>query len=63
LGIVTVFVGAIRVGGSSWLKAIIGRAWENIAAAEIELMSSTSHEVGEAWNGQEIIRTFGKPEI
>lgn len=44
LGILTAIVGAIRVGGPTWLKAIIGRARENRAAAEIELMSSTSHE-------------------
>jgi hypothetical protein len=44
LGIVTAIVGAIRVGGPVWLKAVIGRARENRAAAEIELMSSTSHE-------------------
>jgi hypothetical protein len=44
LGIITAIVGAIRVGGPSWLKAIIGRAQETAAAAELELMSSTSHE-------------------
>lgn len=63
LGIITAIVGAIRVGGPSWLKAIVGRARENIAAAEIELMSSTSHEVGELWNGQAIVRTVGTPEV
>ncbi|KAL7941496.1 ankyrin repeat-containing domain protein [Trichoderma barbatum] len=47
LGIITVIVSAIRVGGPSWLKALIGRATENLAAAELELMSSTSNEVYE----------------
>ncbi|KAI0163085.1 hypothetical protein BJ166DRAFT_613112 [Pestalotiopsis sp. NC0098] len=42
LGIVTIIVSAIRVGGPSWLKAVIGRARENLAAAEVELMSSRS---------------------
>ena len=31
--------------------------------AELELMSSTSHEVCELWNGQGIVRTMGKPEV
>lgn len=42
LGIITALVGAIRVDGPVWLKAVIGRSRENRAAAEIELMSSTS---------------------
>lgn len=56
-------VGAIRIGGPSWLRALVGRARENIAAVEVELMSSTSHEVGELWNGQAIVRMPGKPEV
>ncbi|RYP73985.1 hypothetical protein DL771_003296 [Monosporascus sp. 5C6A] len=59
LGIITAIVGAIRVGGPSWLKAIIGRARENRAVAESELMSSTSHEVCELWNGQQIVKVMG----
>lgn len=45
------------------MKAVIGRARENRAAAEVELMSSTSHEVCELWNGQSIVRTLGRPEV
>lgn len=63
LGIITAIVSAIRVGGPSWLKAIVGRARENRAVAEVELMSSTSHEVCELWNGQQIVRIMGSPEI
>ncbi|KAI5806043.1 hypothetical protein EDC01DRAFT_609075, partial [Geopyxis carbonaria] len=63
LGIITAVVGAIRAGGPMWLKALIGRARENRATVEIELMSSTSNEVGEVWNGQSIVRTMGKPEL
>jgi len=44
LGIITAIVGAVRVGGPSWLKSLIGRVRETRAAAEVELMSSTSHE-------------------
>ncbi|KPM42985.1 hypothetical protein AK830_g3571 [Neonectria ditissima] len=54
VGIITIIVSAIRVGGPSWLKAIIGRARENLAVPEAELMSSTSKEVCELWNGREI---------
>ncbi|KAK0732116.1 hypothetical protein B0H67DRAFT_549738 [Lasiosphaeris hirsuta] len=60
LGIITAVVGAIRVGGPSWLKVIIGRARESRAIAESELMSSTSNEVCELWNGQEIVRVMGE---
>ena len=63
LGILTAIVAAIRVAGPSWSKSIIGRARENRAAVEVELMSSTSHEVCELWNGQGVIRTMGKPNI
>lgn len=63
LGIITAIVGAIRVGGPIWLKAIIGRARENRAVAEVELMSSTSHDVCELWNGQSIVRMMGSSPI
>ncbi|RYP60658.1 hypothetical protein DL769_008034 [Monosporascus sp. CRB-8-3] len=63
LGILTALVSAIRVGGHSWLKAVIGRARENRAAVEIELMSSTSQEVCEVWNGAGIVRSLGKPAV
>ncbi|RYP78372.1 hypothetical protein DL771_000557 [Monosporascus sp. 5C6A] len=63
LGVITIIVGAIRVGGPSWLKAIIGRARENLAAAEAELMSSTSNEVCELWNGRGVVRVMGRGPI
>ncbi|RPA74512.1 hypothetical protein BJ508DRAFT_333003 [Ascobolus immersus RN42] len=63
LGIITAIIAAIRVGGPMWLKALVGRARENIAQTELELMSSTSHEVGEAWNGNAIVRTLGQPKV
>ncbi|KAH0553022.1 hypothetical protein GP486_006781 [Trichoglossum hirsutum] len=63
LGIITAFVSAIRVGGPNWLKALVGRARENIAAAEVEVMSSTSHDVCELWNGTAIVRTVGRPMV
>jgi hypothetical protein len=63
LGIITIVVSAIRVGGPSWLKALIGRARENLAAAEVELMSSTSDEVCELWNGREMVRCMGSAPV
>jgi hypothetical protein len=44
LGVITAIVGAIRVGGPRRLRSLIGRAREPRALAEMELMSSTSHE-------------------
>ncbi|KAF8542348.1 hypothetical protein BDD12DRAFT_941094, partial [Trichophaea hybrida] len=63
LGILTTIVGAIRVCGPSWLKALIGRARETFATAEMEIMSSTSYEVCECWNGNTIVRVMGVPKI
>ncbi|KAJ3464737.1 hypothetical protein MRS44_009523 [Fusarium solani] len=63
LGIITILVSAIRVGGPAWLKAIVGRARENMSAAEMELMSSTSKEVCELYNGQTIVRCQGSAPV
>jgi hypothetical protein len=62
LGIMTILVSTIRVGGTQRLKALVGRARESRATAEAELLSSTSDEVCEMWNGQEVVRTFGSPQ-
>ncbi|KAI6774838.1 hypothetical protein HG530_001596 [Fusarium avenaceum] len=59
LGIITTIVSAIRVDGPPWLKAIIGRSRENLSAAEMELMSSTSNETCELWNGSDVVRCQG----
>jgi hypothetical protein len=62
-GIITIIVSAIRVAGPAWLKAVIGRARENLAAAETDVMSSTSKEVCEVWNGQAVVRCMGSAPI
>ncbi|KAJ4212988.1 hypothetical protein NW759_011249 [Fusarium solani] len=59
LGIITTVVSAIRVGGGKRLKALIGRARESHSVAEQELLSSTSQNVCEMWNGQQIVRLIG----
>ncbi|KAJ3547472.1 hypothetical protein NM208_g1493 [Fusarium decemcellulare] len=43
--------------------APLGRARESRAIPEAELMSSTSNEVCELWNGHEIVRVMGKGPI
>ncbi|KAH8663218.1 hypothetical protein BGZ61DRAFT_367833 [Ilyonectria robusta] len=63
LGIITIVVSAIRVGGPMLLKAVVGRARENTAVAEMELMSSTSREVGELYNGESIVRCQGEAPV
>ncbi|OAQ60220.2 ankyrin repeat protein [Pochonia chlamydosporia 170] len=63
IGIITTIVSAIRVGGPRWMKAIIGRARENLSTAEIELMSSTSKEACELWNGHNLVRCPGSGQI
>ncbi|KXX75952.1 Ankyrin-1 [Madurella mycetomatis] len=63
LGIITALAGAIRVQGPRTARSFIGRARENRATAELELMSSTSQEVCEMFNGQGIVRTMGQPTI
>ncbi|KAK7420760.1 hypothetical protein QQX98_002564 [Neonectria punicea] len=63
LGIITIIVSAIRVGGPSWLKFVVGRSRENILVAEMELMSSTSEEASELWNGVEVVRCSGEGRV
>lgn len=64
LGIITAIVGAIRVSGRpKWLKSVIGRAREGRGTVEIELMSSTSENVCELWNGQSIVRVLGSSSV
>ncbi|CUS13152.1 unnamed protein product [Tuber aestivum] len=45
LGIIMAITSAVRVGRPNWLKGVVGRAREGEAVAEVELMSSTSHEM------------------
>ncbi|KAL4899026.1 hypothetical protein BDW74DRAFT_184134 [Aspergillus multicolor] len=59
LGILTCVISAIRVGGRRWLRALIGRARETRATAEMELLSCTSDAVCELWSGTEIVRERG----
>ncbi|KAI5779591.1 hypothetical protein EDC01DRAFT_306414 [Geopyxis carbonaria] len=63
LGIITAITAAIRVDGTAWMKAAIGRAREGKGQVEIELMSSTSPDVCELWTGDSVVRVLGTPSI
>jgi hypothetical protein len=63
IGIITAVISAIRLYGSSSLKAFIGRAQEAHGVAEAELCSSTSEDVCELWSNGGICRVFGRPRI
>jgi len=60
LGIITAMVSAIRAGGVTWLKALIGRSRETRGSIELELFSSTSPDVSELFFSEEgIARVAG----
>ena len=63
MGIITAIIGAVRIGGPAWLRAIVGRANENLTAAEVELTTSTSSNACELWNGQTVERLPGAPKM
>lgn len=46
-----------------WLRAIVGRARENKAVAEVELTTSTSKDVCELWNGSTVVRIMGTSQV
>lgn len=56
-------VGAIRIAGPNWLRAVVGRAREGDGVAESEIMSSTSESVCELWSGRSIVRLLGSPDL
>jgi len=63
LGILTAVVGAIRVGGPTSMKAIIGRTTEPKGMVEMELLSSTSSDVCELWDGEGFVRVMGASPV
>ncbi|TFB02620.1 Ankyrin-3 [Trichoderma ghanense] len=63
IGAITTVVSAIRVAGPTWLKSFIGRARENMSAAEVEIMSSTSDEACELWKDHGVVRCPGSADI
>lgn len=63
LGVGSVLLAAIRVLGSRFLKYRIGKAGEDEDLIEKDLMSSTSPNVWELWNGYEVVRVTGQADI
>jgi hypothetical protein len=63
LRILTVIISVIRVGGPTWLKALVGRAIENLAAAELDILSSMSQEVCELWDREQVVRCIGPSHV
>ncbi|KAF8459299.1 hypothetical protein BDZ91DRAFT_799949 [Kalaharituber pfeilii] len=63
LGLLTTVTSAILVAGSKALNAIIGHARTPGADIEVQLMSSTSADVCELWNGKGFVRVVGSPDI
>lgn len=63
IGIITAIVSAIRVRGSTWLKAFIGRGHEGHASVEAELCTSTGRDVSELFNHGAITRVLGKAKL
>lgn len=61
LGIITAIIGAIRVAGTPKMRALVGRAKESRGEVEADLMSSTSADVCELWNGEGVVRVLGRP--
>ena len=59
IGIIPAITSAIRVAGPNIMRAMIGKAREDHATAEAELMSSTSADVSELYDGGAVIRTTG----
>lgn len=63
IGILTAVVSAIRLCGSTALRAFIGRSQEGQGAVEAELCTSTSRDVCELFTRGGIQRVLGRPSI
>jgi hypothetical protein len=63
IGIITAITSAIRVGSIKLLKTLIGRSRESLESVEIELLSSTSQNVSEIWNGYDLVRESGNGNV
>ena len=63
MGVIWVLSAAIRVLGLEFLRTKIGRGSEDEALVEKDLMTSTSPNVCELWNGEQVDRIVGVPHI
>ncbi|KAI1742809.1 hypothetical protein F4680DRAFT_411795 [Xylaria scruposa] len=60
IGIIAIMTSAIRVSGNRLLKSFIGRARDSPDDEEKEILTSTSVNVREIWNGTRVVRQTGK---
>lgn len=60
IGLGPLMLSAIRVAGPRWLKAFVGRLKESRATAEMDILTSTSEEVCDVWNGHAMVRVAGR---
>lgn len=63
LGVLTAVVSVIRVCGNSSLRAIIGRAQEDPASSEKEILSCVSDSTAEIFTESGVARITGSPRI
>jgi hypothetical protein len=63
LGVLTAVVSVIRVCGNSTLRAIIGRAQEDPASSEREILSCVSDSTAEIFTQSGVARITGNPRI
>lgn len=63
LGVLTAVVSAIRVCGNSTLRALIGRAQEDPAESEKEILSCVSESTAEIFTESGVARITGNPRI
>lgn len=63
LGVLTAVVSVIRVCGNSTLRAIIGRAQEDPASSEKEILSCVSDSTAEIFTESGVARITGNPKI
>jgi hypothetical protein len=58
LGVPTAIIAVIRTSQMQFLKRMVGLAEDKVSDVEKDLMSSTSDEVSEIWDGEKVIRVI-----
>lgn len=63
VGVITAMISSIHVAGSPGLRALVGRAKKSRGEVEADLMSPTSTDMCELWNGDGVVRVLGRPVL
>jgi hypothetical protein len=58
LGVPTAIIAVIRTSQMKFLKRMVGLAEDKVSDVEKDLMSSTSDEVSEVWDGEKVVRVI-----